>query len=228
MLTVEDIRDLISELNSTPSYPESDYLVTKAFARPVDSHTHYERVALLDALFSTKLRQSRPVGNRPRKTIFEISEAIRNILQQLEHSVAPLDEHDLFQLDLTNEQVQHSISSTLQLVLNCLNNISLAFTGKYLHFVFPKVFPLWDHLVPQAVNDIYDDEIFPENNTNTIENYLLLCQKYQQIASHFTEPEINEILQLDYETQPVDWKVENTFLRILDKALWMYQKRNAV
>jgi len=226
MMTTDEINGLISEFNSLRSYLYSDYLITKVFAQPVDSLTHYQRVALLDALFDTQLRRSKPVGGRQRKTIFEISEGIRNILQQLHQAVAPFNEQDLFQLDITDPQIRQSISRALQLVLDSLNNNSLSFTGKYLHFAFPRVFPPWDKLVPQAINDIYDEEIFPENNPNTPENYLLLCEKYQDIASQFTNEQIDSIKQHDFDSQPNGWRIKNTFVRILDKALWIYQKRN--
>ena len=224
MLTVEEINNLTSEVNAFPGFAQNDYLVVKSFAEPVDTYTHYRRVVLLDALFSTNLRRGRPVGGLVRQTVFQISENIRNCLPQLSRIVAPIRESTLFELDFANQQVSESMSNALRAILDHLNNNALSFTGKYLHFLYPMVFPLWDRLVPQAINEIYDDEIFPENGANTPEYYLLLCQKYKEIAAHFSDTQLHGMIQQDHDSQPEGWRIQNTFVRILDKALWIYAR----
>ncbi len=204
MLTVDDIKHWTSKVNRYPGFAQNDYLVAKAFAEPVDSCTHYRRVILLDTLFSANLRRGPTVHNRQRKEPFQISEDIRACLPRLNQIVVPILQGGLFQLDLTDQQVNDSISEALQTVLSCLNNHNMSFTGKYLHFVFPNVFPLWDKYVRQAINRIYRRAIFPDNGANTSHYYLLLCQKYKEIIARFTDTEIQAIRQHDAESLPQD------------------------
>jgi hypothetical protein len=37
----------------------------------------------------------------------------------------------------------------------------MSFAGKYLHFIFPSIFPPWDSLALQAINTLSKQEIFP-------------------------------------------------------------------
>jgi hypothetical protein len=225
MITPAQTIQLATAFNADDGVPFSDFLVASTFQQPATPLNHYERVCILDALFDTRLRQSRPVGGTPRKSLYTISEAIRECLPALHETAQHLGDGSLATLDFADNNIRQRYSDLLHTVLDCLNNNSLSFAAKYLHFIFPGLFPIWDRLVPQAINDFVDHPLFPPNPPKTIDNYLLLCAHYREVIADFTDDDIANILEQDFVSQPEDWRWHNTIVRILDKAYWWHGRQ---
>jgi len=179
IITTEQIRQHTYNFNSDQDSVAADFAIAELFALPITLQSHFNRVALLDALFNTSLRRSKPPAGRERRSLVRISEAIRSQLPDLARLVESLRSNSLFELDLSHPDVSHTISDCVKALVQCLNNNSMSFAGKYLHFIFPSLFPPWDSLVLQAINTLSKQEIFPAkalkaSGLNTPEWYLRL------------------------------------------------------
>jgi len=172
------------------------------------------------------LRQSRPTRGRQRLAMVTMSENIRLRLPDIVCLVEGLPARSLFGLSFMELQTRQAFSTCVRTVVECLNNNSMSFAGKYLHFTFPDLFPPWDRLVPQCINRLCSREVFTSADlqSNEPESYVRLCEQYQVIHNGLTADERVDILQHDFWSQPEAWRRTNSLVRIFDKALWMKEK----
>jgi hypothetical protein len=219
VITHQEIIALTKEFNMDRNFPFEDCIVRRSFLSDLNSPIdHYERVVLLDSLFRTNLRRSRPVGAAERSGLKTISEKIRLKIPAMKDRIGELGIPDLFALDDIVLSEHGAIGLIVETILGCLDNNSLSFAGKYLHFSFPGLFPLWDSKVPHAIN-CYDEATFPPN-PRTINHYLKLCRYYRKIRDD-NLPHVDQMLEADFISQPEGWKHMNTLVRVIDKALWI-------
>jgi len=98
MITSEQIKKLLESFNGRADFVASDFIVAKAFSEAVNLASHFSRVAILDGLFNTSLRQSRPAGGRQRLAMVTMSENIRLRLPDIVDLVEGLPTRTLFGL----------------------------------------------------------------------------------------------------------------------------------
>ena len=221
MLDLNRAQEAIRFFNQQTAYAASDKVIAKAFEAEVNPVSHLMRVSLLDALFATNLSKSKPRESKPRKSIADISEAIRTSLVIVEDELQNLTSQDLMVLDLQQEQVMGGIKRAVTIIVQCCNNESVSFATKYLHFAEPNLFAPWDSIVPKIARDILPQLNFAGNALN---QYLPLLKAHQIIWKGFSSEDGVTLTKHDFETQPQNWRKHNTPVRIVDKILWAIGK----
>lgn len=222
MLTLQLAQKAIAYFNRETQYPAADATIATAFSIEVNPASHLLRVALLDTLFATNLGRSRPPEGRGRKSLAEISEAIRGQLHIVEAELNKLSTRDLFALDLNRPIGASVIVECLKLIIECCNNNAISFATKYLHFTEPRLFALWDSNVRKSVRRFVPDLVIPSNGARN--NYVRLLEAYKRIWLGFSEVERASLLDEDFRTQPDQWQRRNTAVRLMDKILWAMEK----
>lgn len=181
----------------------------------ISCQDNFSRVCLIDYLWKTHLTQKQ-------KSIYDISEDIVKSLPCIKQKLDNLPSKNILDLEL-NQSHCVLIKECIEKIRACCDiDTGISFTCKYLHFLEPALFIPWDNSVPKAVNELRNTQI---DINKPLEEYSKLLEIYKGIALDFSEEERKEVIDFDYETQkPYQALRKNTFIRIIDKALWGYKK----
>jgi hypothetical protein len=107
-----------------------------------------------------------------------------------------------------------------------------SFASKFLHWCCPSSMPIVDNLSVRTINRLVGRGTIwvPNARTTTtevrcIKSYELVIEFYNQSLGQLDDGKRAELVELDFDTQPVGFRKRNTPVRILDKWLWMEQKQ---
>ncbi len=100
-----------------------------------------------------------------------------------------------------------------------------SFATKYLHWTTRRHFPIMDSRARLAIFQLIqgkDDWPRIERESPGPEDYPLWIDFYSQLIRSLTAEDRENLLAIDYDTQPRDQRCESTLLRVLDKVFYWW------
>ena len=219
-LNFEQIETILEEFNNTYHYDE--IRLREYFQRPLRSWNLEYSIMYLNRYWGIQLQRHADIPaviKSIESRIDEINE-LENIFRDFSY---PLNSLQL--ATLRNFIITFFDSFFQQIEVN-----ALVFLSKFMHCVYPEVFPIFDRLAVKAIRyekkrGIWSGDIrVVQDCITTAENYFRLVNFYNNVANYIGDEGIDKLIELDLSVQPQDSKHTFSYLRIIDKYYWLKGK----
>jgi hypothetical protein len=211
---LEDVRESIRKFNDILPYCAQDFIVRNCFDR--DSDDWDERCTILstrvEALASAfrATRAGTPARHELASGAF--GKYYWNLVDFKKENLRSLSEHNTPLFSEALDEVGHSI-----------NRREGVFVSKLLHWSFPCAFPMMDGRSYNTVRS-HSRERLPEwRMARQHERYGYVVKFYVSLQDTLGEDALMELERYDQETQR-GLKSSNTWIRVVDKWLWLEGK----
>ena len=227
---IDRILAAVKSFNGRPLYPAIDFAVYRIFHIPLEGNPKdrllLARIEATEYLFQAGLRRQGITKDKIQDLGRESGEfaqyywtLVKDIPSTYELS-ARSREDILAQFRATLSRLRG------QLGLADIERSSAcsAFTSKLLHWTFPDAFPITDTRSRKGISQMSRDVSLPLKRSSISGcggEYDKLLRFYLDIRHELREERLAVVLKEDEDDLPAGLKVRYSWLRVLDKAMWM-------
>jgi hypothetical protein len=214
-----EIETAVKDFNRLLPFPAVDFVLLKAFQINPENRDEREgilsmRMEAIDYLFETGLRRKK-VNPKDRNVI--VKSDFNQFYWEL---VEQRKKNGPYQLiENTKNQIKADFEHALKILESKTGMNFPAFTSKFLHWTFPDAFPMLD------TESLRTMRLGHESDYGSVTDYYLkLADKLQMKTSDLKK----QLVEIDFESLPRGLKARYSWVRVVDKWLWLRGKQNEI